>query len=119
MASIDRLYDAFGELIYAVAKADGKVQDVEVNALNEILLGHPWAVNIKWSFNYEKKNQNSFEDTFKKGLITCQDYGPSEDYEFLFDVLDTVAEANQGITEKERAIIDRFKKELRTYFLEQ
>ena len=29
MAELDKIYEAFGELIYSVAKADGKIQNEE------------------------------------------------------------------------------------------
>ena len=31
------LYDAFGELMYAVAKADGLIQNEEIQVLNELV----------------------------------------------------------------------------------
>ena len=48
----EKLYEAFGELLYVVAMADGLIQEEELSALDEVLKGHPWAADIQWSFNY-------------------------------------------------------------------
>ncbi len=106
------LYDAFGELIYALAKADGVIQNEELTALNAILDNHPWSKEIKWSFNYEKKKGKTLEEAYKKALQICQEYGPSQDYPFLFEALDAIAAAADGVHDKEQKIIDNFKKEL-------
>ena len=106
------LYDAFGELIYALALADGVIQTEEITALEQILGEHEWASEIKWSFNYEKGKGKSLEDAYKKALMICKEYGPSPDYPFLFEVLDKVAAASDGIDTAEQRIIDSFKMEL-------
>lgn len=110
------LYDAFGELIYALAKADGVIQGEEVKALEEIVEGHPWASEITWSFNYEKKKDKTLLEAYEKALMICQEYGPSPDYPFLFEVLDKVAEAADGVHDQEQNIIDNFKKALMEKF---
>ena len=116
MVSREQLYDAFGELIYAVALADGVIQKEEVTALTEILRGHPWAAEIKWSFNYEKIKGNPLDDTYKKALVTCQDNGPDKEYKFLLEVLETVAHASKGIDDGEKKVMRNFEAELRAQF---
>ena len=64
----ERLYDAFGELIYALAMVDGLIQPSEIEALAKILKGHPWASQIKWSFNYEVKKGIDINDIYEKAL---------------------------------------------------
>lgn len=115
--SKEKLYDALGELIYAVAKADGLVQPSETKKLRELLLAHPWSREIQWSFDYEKRQKVTVEEAYEKALETCKNYGPTEEYAFLFEVLRAVAQASQGIDARERAVIRRFKRELREHFL--
>lgn len=113
-----KLYDALGELIYAVALADGGIQDTEIQKLHELLLAHPNAQAIQWSFDYENKSHISLEEAYYKALETCKAYGPNEEYAFLFDALMAVAEASNGINEQELAVIERFQKELKDHFLD-
>lgn len=113
----EQLYDALGELIYAVAKSDGLVQESETAKLEELLLAHPWAREIKWSFNYEKGKEHTVEDAYAKALETCKNYGQSEEYPFLFELLEAIANASDGPDSAEREIIDRFKWELKKYFI--
>lgn len=112
----ERLYDAMGELIYALALADGEVSQPELDRLDNILRMHPWATSIQWSFNYENKRVSDLEDAYQRALETCKEYGPSEEYIFLMEVLRQVAEASEGIVTKEAALIHRFEIELTDYF---
>lgn len=107
-----RLYDAFGELLYVLAKADGEVQDEEVKTLQSLLKEHEWAREIEWSFNYEKKKESNIEDTYMKVFYACTDIGPNPEYALMLDVLEKVAESSYGVVEEERVIIERFKADL-------
>lgn len=111
-----QLYDAFGELIYAIAQVDGVIQEAEIQKLRELLLGHAWAAEIEWSFNYEKKKTRTVEEAMAKALETCKSYGPSSEYAFLLEVLYLVAKASDGVQTEEQAIIDQFKRELTEHF---
>lgn len=110
------LYDAFGELIYVLAMADGKIQDEERATLEYILQSHPWSREILWSFNYESNKNNDVEDTYQKVLQTCFEIGPNPEYEFMFEVLEAVAKSSIVLDEKERAVIDRFRGDLLAEF---
>ncbi len=101
-----------GELIYAVAKADGIVQAEEVSKLNEILEGHPWASEIRWSFNYEKNRGASVEEVYKKVIDYCKHNGASTEYAEFLDVMKKIAEASHGIDPEEEQIINSFTQDL-------
>ncbi len=107
-----KLYDAFGELLFVLAKSDGEVQKEEIETLKSLLKYHSWAKEIKWSFNYELNKDNSLEDTYLKVYHACVEIGPNPEYELMLDVLEKVAESSFGIVEEERMIIDRFKSDL-------
>lgn len=113
----ERLYDAFGELIYALAMADGLIQPEEIQALDTILQGHPWASQIKWSFDYESNKKLDLKDVYKKALDTFTEHGQDKEYTYLIDILQKVAKASDGINEAEQQMIERFQKDLNTNFI--
>lgn len=115
---IERLYDAFGELIYVLVAADGNVSSEELNTFETMLAGHAEKQSINWSFNYELERKNSPEDVFKKALLTCKEFGPRHEYEFLIDILDRIA-ASDGRSEEEKQVISNFKSELKEEFIRQ
>ena len=116
----EHLYDAFGELIYLVAMADGMINTEERDALDKILENHPWAKEIKWSFNYEATKNTNHEDLYKKVIMACHDNGPDPEFQFMIDVMEAVALSNAGKDEAEDARIksfvadltDRFRKDI-------
>ena len=118
MKSTNRLYEAFGELIYVIAISDGKIQEEELNAIERKLSDHPWGEDIKWSFNYEVKKKNSIEDLYKKVISYCEVHGPDKEYEFLIDVIEDIAKSSAGIDENEQKVMDGFVKDLTTKFKE-
>lgn len=117
MAEKDRLIDAFGELIYALAIADGAVQEVEILTLEKILRGHPWAGGIKWSFNYEHQKNHSLQEAYAKAIDTFKEHGPAPEYEYLLEILDAIARAFEGTTPEESQVMQQFKNDLRQQFL--
>jgi uncharacterized tellurite resistance protein B-like protein len=117
MIKRERLYDAFGELIYAIALADGAVQKEEIEALNHVLRTHPWAKQIQWSFDYEIENKHSVEDAYQKALDICKENGPDPEYKYLLQVMTAVAKAFGGIVPQEAELIDNFRYELRDRFI--
>lgn len=112
MVSKDRLYQTFGELLYILAMSDGVIQKEEISTLEEILMGHPKAKDIRWSFDYENNAQNDIESLYKKVIEVLSDNGPDEEYDFLIFALTKVAEASDGVDTNEEAVINNFAKEL-------
>ena len=111
-----QLYDALGELIYALAKVDGLIDEAEIGKLEEVLRSHPWSNEIKWSFDYENRKANSVDEAFAKALQTSKDFGPSPEYTFVIEVLQAVANASEGTSMQESGMIERFQRELTDYF---
>ncbi|WP_109435991.1 permease [Aquimarina sp. AU119] len=112
MVSRDRLYQTFGELLYVIAMSDGVIQKEEVETLEEILKGHPKGAVIKWSFDYENKNQNDIETLYKKVIEVFSDNGPDEEYEFMLYALAKIADASEGMNSKEEKVITNFSRDL-------
>ena len=116
MIAKEKLYDAFGELIYLVAMADGVIQKEETQALKTILNSHPWAKEVKWSFNYEADKNKPLEYVYKRALDIFHQNGPDPEYAFFVDVLREVAKASNGIDKNEEELINRFTHELTQRF---
>ncbi|MCB0560801.1 MAG: TerB family tellurite resistance protein [Lewinellaceae bacterium] len=116
MTPKERIYDAFGELLYLVAKADGLIQPEEVESLENILQNHPKARQIKWSFDYERTRHNDPEDLYLKVIDRCRENGPDPEYLFLIDILEEVARASAGIDRHEKGVIEGFVKDLTERF---
>lgn len=117
MVKKTKLYDAFGELLYAIAKADGEVQEEEVVMLERLLSEHPWAKEIKWSFDYEKLKSKTVEESYTNAIDICKENGPDPEYKYLLDVMIKVAEAFGGIVPQEKKIIDDFRSDLKERFI--
>lgn len=118
MVSKTRLYDAFGELLYTVAIADGIIQEEEIKIIEEKLEEYDWGDDVKWSFKYEMKKGSDLKDTYLKALDTFKEYGPHPDYYNLIELLEEVAKASDGFEKKEGRVISIFNKSLRAHFLE-
>lgn len=116
MTPKERIYDAFGELLYLVAKADGLIQPEEVESLEKMLKGHPKARQIKWSFDYERTHRNDPEGLYLKVIDCCRDNGPDPEYQFLIDMLEDVARASAGIDRQEKGMIEGFVRDLTERF---
>ena len=116
MTELERLYDTMGELLYAIAMADGEIQPEELTTLDEVLKGHPWAEAAKWSFNYEKGKNSDVDTTYQKVIAACHAYGPSPIYNDFISAMTKVAEAVGGIDPNEEKIINNFSKDLTERF---
>lgn len=112
MVNKERLYQTFGELLYVVAKSDGVIQKQETDTLHEILKTHPKGEEIRWSFDYEKDNENDIDLLYKKVIQVFHDNGPDEEYDFLIYALTKIAEVCEGIDRKEEKVITNFSKDL-------
>lgn len=112
----DKLIEAFGEMIYVVAKADGKIQESELKVIEQKLANHKWGEDIKWSFDYEVKRDRSIEDLYKKVINYCEVHGPDAEYEFLMEMVEAVAKASDGVDKAEKDFMDDFVKDLTDKF---
>lgn len=118
MQNTEKLYEAFGELIYVIAMADGEVQKEELDVIEQKLAAHPWGKDIKWSFDYEVKKNRSIEELYKKVISYCEMHGPEKEYNFLLEVIEEVAAAHSGTDADEQQVMDSFVQDLTTKFKE-
>ncbi|MDF1551067.1 MAG: hypothetical protein P1P88_24815 [Bacteroidales bacterium] len=115
MSNKEKLYDAFGELVYVVAMTDGIIQAEEKKALHDIISNHTWASEIEWSFNYEVEKQQDVDYLYKKVLDYCHQNGPDPEYQFLIEILEAVAMASTH-KDDEIQVINKFTSELTARF---
>ena len=116
MKNTAKLIEALGELIYVVAMADGIIQKEELEVIEKKLADHKWGEDIKWSFDYEVKNNGSVEELYKKVISYCEMHGPDPAYNFLLEVVEEVANASSGIDTDEQKVMDGFVSDLTTKF---
>lgn len=116
MTDQEKLYEILGELLYAVAKADGVIQQEEKEALKNLLHNHGWAHEVNWSFEYEESKNTDAQEAYKKAISFCQHYGPSPVYQEFIEAMNIVAAAANGTDEHEEAIMDSFSKDLISRF---
>lgn len=112
MKDKEKLYETLGELLYAVALADGVIQPSETDRLKEIVEHHSWGQVIKWSFDYESRKQHTFKEVYKKAISYCHSYGPAPEYDEFIELLSLVADASEGIDRHEELVISNFSKHL-------
>ncbi len=116
MIDKDQLHEAFGELLYAVAMADGKVQTEERERLELLLKEFEGAREVLWSFNYETGRKRPVSEAYERALDACAEFGPYDRYPQFFSMLEAVAEASAGIDAQERELIDSFQADLLSRF---
>lgn len=112
MTDEEKLYETMGELLYAVAKADGVIQEDEKTSLQNLLKDHKWKNQINWSFNYEVSKQKSVEEVYSKVITVCDRIGPSPLYKEFIEAMEIVANANNGVDENEAKVMNSFSADL-------
>ena len=119
MANKEKVFEAFGELLYAVARAEGKVRKDTAEQLEALLEKYIWASDAIWSFKYEKKRKNTFEETYEHAIDTFVAQGPMAEYETFFELLDELSEeSHQLLGSRGKKILINFKRRLNRKFLE-
>lgn len=110
MEDIDyKLQEAFGKVVYSIAKIDGEVQQIEVDVFHKLIANHEWAQAISLSFEVERELDMDANKVFLRAMKVFRFNGHSEHYPFFIDLLEKIAEAHDGVIFVERQMIDRFK----------
>ncbi len=120
MEPLENLYYALGELVYALAKADGAIQPEEKTKLHQIVQAeieahHPGMDVSEIIFSILEKDNMSLESTYSYAIkeMKKNSYYLSDELKELFvRVLEKVALAFPPYEEPEKALIERFKKDL-------
>lgn len=112
MRNREKLFEAFGELIYAVAKIDGDVQPEEVEKMRSLFQYKKGGEEVIWSFDYENKHNSTVKDAYERALEEMIRHGAYDGYSELIYILNEVAKASSGIDEGEKQLISRFEEDL-------
>ena len=120
MEGKENLYFALGELAYAVAKSDGQVQREERQKIHDIVVEQTASHNTAFDiseiiFHLLQKDHLSPETAYERAMKDFRLYSNylNEDMKVDFvAVLEKVARAFQPITDNEKDLIEKFKKEL-------
>ncbi|MFN6946460.1 MAG: TerB family tellurite resistance protein [Cytophagaceae bacterium] len=123
--SLQNIYIAMGSLAYAIAKADGEIQDDEKETIRSLAqkefelsdVNNEW---INTMFTNLKDHDISLEEAYRYALDTLE----ANRFEYDFDdamkkkclrFMEHVAESFDGVSLEERLIINRFKEDIQRF----
>lgn len=121
MDGVERLYYALGELAYAVAKADGKVNQEERRKIHDIVVKGAQCNNHNFSVSeiifhiLQKEKIFNVEDAYQSAMReieTCRHYLTDDMKAEFVAVLDKVARAFGTVTVGEKDVIERFREDI-------
>lgn len=116
MTPIENLHYAIGELAYAIAMADGKIQKAESEKFQSIVAAELRCKDYNFDisdiiFQLMKKDKIDAETTYKwamKEIRTNSHYLSPQMKETFIKVMKKVAEAFAPVSPKEQVILDNF-----------
>lgn len=114
--SKEQLFEAFGEILYAMAAVDGKIQEEEKILIAQAIKHHRYEYDILFSFKQEVTKARTITQAFTKAMDTFRSYGPFDGYSDFKIILENLAQSCQGISKEEQELIDQFHKELLANF---
>ena len=120
MTPVENLHFAIGEIAYAIARADGKVQKEERKRFHDIveaeLRSKDYAFNISdIIFQILDKDKQDVETTYNWaiGQIKLNSHYLSPELKRTFErVIEKIAKAFPPVTKAEQDLIDRFKNDI-------
>lgn len=120
MTPLENLHYAIGELAYAVACADGKVQKEEQKKFHDIVDAELRCKDYDFDvsdiiFRIMGKDKTDSETTYKWAMDQIKlnsHYLSPKLKETFIKVMEKVAKAYLPVTTREQTIIDRFKKDI-------
>jgi len=120
MTALENLHYAIGELAYAVAKADGKVQKEERLKFHNIVEAELRCKDYDFNvsdiiFQIVDKNKTSLQEAYDsamKQIKTNSHYLSPELKATFIKVMEKVANAYKTVTINEQNLIEKFKKDI-------
>jgi uncharacterized tellurite resistance protein B-like protein len=113
------LIQALAELAYSISMADGELQPSERKAFEEIIISElgkdSWSAKNRFAILQERITPN-VEQSYKFALFAIRtnkkDFSESLRSKFI-NVIQKVADASDGLSDEEKALIDRFKEDIK------
>lgn len=120
MTPLENLHYAIGELAYAVARADGKVQKEEQKKFHAIVEAELRCKDYNFDvsdiiFQLMERDKFDSETTYKwamKEIQTNSHYLSPELKKTFINVMEKVAKAYPPVSAKEKDLIERFKTDI-------
>ncbi|MGL1888874.1 MAG: TerB family tellurite resistance protein [Reichenbachiella sp.] len=103
------LLDAFGRIVYAIAKSDGEVQDEELNLIRQVVDKNIWAQELELSFEIERQMDGDAEQIFDEAIGVFKKHDAKEHYIEFVKLLEEIAKSHGGVVDEEKTLIDRFR----------
>lgn len=100
--------NVFGKILYALAMADGEVQQEELDELEKIVQEDEWAREIKLSFDSAMELEMDPQIVFFKNVRIFQTLSKDEHMPYFLDLMRRIAEAYDGIVPEEHDLILKF-----------
>ena len=100
--------DVFGKILYAVAMADGEVQQEELDELKKIVDEDKWARKIKLSFDEALHLHMDPRIVFYKNIRIFKTLQTEEYMPYFLNLMSRIAESFEGIVPEEKALINTF-----------
>ena len=114
--SKEQLFEAFGEILYALAAVDGNIQQEEKVLISQAIRHHRFEYDILMSFKQGVTKAKTIKEAFGKAMDTFRTYGTFDGYSDFKIILENLARSCHGVSPEEKEIIDEFHKELLTNF---
>ncbi len=116
MAEQDKsdLYRSFGDLIYAIAMADGILQEEEKNAIRKIIGDHAMMPFVDESLNRKVKEEISIVSAYYKVMNYIKENKPDPEFHFLLQVLEALSKLSAGVDEDDENLMEDFIADLRS-----
>ncbi len=113
--SKQELYSGLGSLMYAIAKSDGKCHSEEYKVVEEVFGLEPFGDVAYYSFQnkeaYRTDPEKAYEFALRRFKENSNAFDKQEKEEFI-RILERLALAHNGISEKEEALLERCKYDL-------
>lgn len=116
MAEQDKsnLYRSFGDLIYAIAMADGILQDEEKTAIRKIIGEHAMMPYIEQALDRKEKKEISIVSAYYKVMTYIKENKPDPEFHFLLKVLEALSKLSAGVDEDDENLMEDFIADLRS-----
>ena len=115
MTHTNELYMGLGSALYALAKTDGRLQPEEIENVLQALNGEPQLAVVLESFavqdRYNIPVQEAYDFAFRRFQVNRKQLDESTKKHFV-DVMESLANAHDDVSRKERDLIKRFRRDL-------
>ncbi|MEZ0483988.1 TerB family tellurite resistance protein [Fibrella aquatica] len=110
------LYLGLGSMIYAMAKADGRMQLEEMQTAKEILANEPHGSLALYALMLREDYEETVEEAYAfamRRFVNQRAQLTEPTKKHFVGILQRIASAHDDVSQKEHALIQRFRRDLR------